>query len=282
MPRVTAARRKAKAPVRRRRMPRALKLSLRTGGLAAAAMLLIAGALMAWNTGWIDRTLADLRTGVLQITARAGFSVQEVLVIGRYSTDGNALLDSLGVRRGDPILAFDPESARDAVIALPSVRTASVERRLPDTIVIRLAEREPLAIWQNGGRPQVIDSHGVILAGYDPAAFAGLPLVVGAGAPGHAADFLAILANRPAIAARTAAAMRVGQRRWDLALDNGIIVRLPVDGVDRALDRLAAMQAIDQLFDRDVLAIDLRLADRVTVRASPVAGERVRLPQENT
>jgi cell division protein FtsQ len=203
-------------------------------------------------------------------------------VIGRYSTDGAALLEALGIDRGDPILALDPYAARDAIIALPSVRTASVERQLPDTVVIRLAEREPLAIWQEGGRHRVIDGHGVVLAGYDPADHAHLPLVVGPDAPANAADFLSILAARPEIAARTAGATRVGGRRWDLALETGITVRLPADGVARALDRLAELHALDRVFERDVLIVDLRLPDRVTVRTSPVAAERIRLPEENT
>ena len=284
MPRLKKAKpaTKPKAAQRRRPIPRALKLSLRTGTLALALLLLATTGLMAWTTGWIDRTAMALSEKGLQLTARAGFSVQEVLVVGRYSTDGTALLDALGVDRGDPILALDPHAARDAIIALPSVRTASVERRLPDTIVIQLAEREPLAIWQNGGRHRVIDTDGVVLAGYDPVDFAGLPLVVGTDAPGHAAPFLAVLASRPDIAGRTEAAVRVGDRRWDLALVNGVTVHLPTDGVARALDRLADLHELDRVFERDIEAIDLRLADRITVRASPVAAERVRLPEENT
>lgn len=267
---------------RRRPTPRALRLSLRIGAAALALLLVATAGLMAWTTGWVARTADAARDAALAVTARAGFSLQEVLVVGRYRTDGAALLEALGIDRGDPILAIDPHAARDAIIALPSVRTASVERRLPDTVIIRLAEREPLAIWQNGGRHQVIDTHGVVLAGFDPAAHADLPMVVGADAPEHAAAFLAALEGRPEIAARTLAATRIGARRWDLALDNGITVHLPTGGVADALDRLAGLSALDRVFERDVLEIDLRLPDRITVRASPVAAERARLPEENT
>src|SRR3546814_9628127 len=59
------------------------------------------------------------------------------------------LLAALGIGRGEPILRFDPDAAHEAILALPWVKTASVERRLPDTIFVRIEERRPMALWQN-------------------------------------------------------------------------------------------------------------------------------------
>ncbi len=86
-------------------------------------------------------------------------------------------------------------------------------------------------MWQNGGKFQLIDRAGQVVVEQDPvkdaAAFATLPLVVGAGAPENAAALLDQLAALPALRARVVAAVRVGERRWNLRLNNGADVLLP-------------------------------------------------------
>ena len=267
---------------RPRPRPLALALAARYGAIGLAVALIGGATTWGWADGWFARQAAALYDGVLAITADAGFAVRDVLVVGRGKTDRDALLAALAVGRGDPIFAVDPAKAQEAIVALPWVRRAVVERRLPDTILVHLEERRPLAIWQSERRMRVIDADGVVLVGQNLGAFATLPLVVGADAPRHASDLLAQLAAQPDIARRVAAAIRVGGRRWDLRLDNGINVRLPTLDVAVALTHLAAMESAGGLIDRDIVAIDLRIADRLVVQTTPAAGERRRLPGENT
>jgi cell division protein FtsQ len=65
----------------------------------------------------------------------------------------------------------------------------------------------------------------------------------------------------------------VGERRWNLRLKNGIDVRLPETDVAPALERLVALDNEKNLITRDIVAIDLRLPDRVTVRLSEAAAQ---------
>jgi cell division protein FtsQ len=271
-----------KAPARRKPVARSTRRALTGAAVALPVAAVIGLGAWAWTSGWAGRTTTALVDGAWQLTADAGFAVEEVLVTGRDSTHGDDILAALGVDRGAPILAFDPDAARASVEALPWVARATVVRRLPDTIFIAIEEREPLALWQSDGTFRVIDQRGAVLTDSGVAAFAHLPRVVGADAPPHAAELLDLLARVPTVGARVEAAVRVGGRRWNLELDNGVTVRLPEDGIDRALARLAAVEDADGLFDRDIRSIDLRLADRLVIRTSPVANEMIRLPEENT
>ena len=69
------------------------------------------------------------------------------------------------------------------------------------------------------------------------------------------------------------ASILVAQRRWNLRLTNGIDVRLPEGDVAPALDRLVALDREKKLLSRDIVAVDLRLPDRVTVRLSDAAAQ---------
>jgi cell division protein FtsQ len=107
-----------------------------------------------------------------------------------------------------------------------------------------------------------------VLAPLTDRRFVVLPLVVGRGAGKKAKGFLATLDRFPAIRAEVRAAILVGERRWNLRLKNGIDVRLPEQNLEDGLDRLAQLDRDRQLLTRDITAIDLRLADRVSVRLS--------------
>jgi cell division protein FtsQ len=69
------------------------------------------------------------------------------------------------------------------------------------------------------------------------------------------------------------AAVLVGERRWNLRLKNGIDVQLPESDVAAGLERLVALDREKSLITRDIVAIDLRLPDRVTVRLSDAAAQ---------
>ncbi len=170
---------------------------------------------------------------------------------------------------GTPILAVDPARAKQQLESLPWVRSAVIERRFPDTIYVRLVEREPMALWQHGGRIELIDRSGAVIPVTRLDRFAKLPMVVGEDAASHAAELLAMLASEPALAARVTAAVHVGGRRWNLRLDNTIDVLLPSDDPAAAWTDLARLQRTSAILQHDVQAIDMRLPDRLVVRVAP-------------
>jgi cell division protein FtsQ len=211
-----------------------------------------------------------LRGQAIAASARAGLTVQEIFVEGRGETRAAEVLAVLDVTRGTPILTFDPAEAKAELEKLPWVKSADVERRLPDTVYVRLIERQPLALWQRHGRLALIDRDGEEIVGAGVARFAALPVVVGEDAPPHAATLLALLATEPDLQSRVVAAVRVSGRRWNLQLDLGesraIEVQLPEINPASAWAKLAEAVREGSLFEKNVTAVDLRLPDRLVVR----------------
>lgn len=260
--RKTAARRTRPKPDRRR---------LAFASLGASCLLAMLAIAWLWNSGWIGRQVDGVVAAAYQLTADAGFAVDDVLVEGRGRTGRAEILAALRVRRGTPILAVDPQAARDRLQALPWINQATVERRLPRLLYIRLIEHEPLALWQLDGKLSVIDRSGHVIPGAAAKQFAHLPLVVGRGAPAQAASLLAMLEREPDLKPLVDAAVRVGGRRWNLHLKGGIDVRLPEANSAEAWSQLARIEREHGLLGRDVVAIDLRLPGRLVVRTAPDA-----------
>ncbi len=265
---------KGRKPPRRRVARRWLRPTLKIAGAGLALGVLVGGPVWSWRSGWFAETTEWAYAQTLAASARMGFTVREVLLQGRRETSRQQVLAALKVKRGQPIFAFDPYRAKARLEALPWVYTASVERRLPDTVLVALIERTPMALWQSNGRLALVDHEGVIIQDHSLTRFANLPVIVGEDAPAHARALLDILGNEPALYERVEAMVRVGGRRWNLRLDNGISVRLPEQGVDRAWVRLAEAERRQRLLARDVDMIDLRFPDRFVVRIAPDALRR--------
>lgn len=214
-----------------------------------------------------EALLADAADRALAASAALGLVVTDIEVEGRETTEAATIMAALAADRGTPILAVRPDRAKQQLEALPWVRSAAIERRLPGTLLVRLAERHPLAVWQHDGKQELIDRDGEVIAVADLGRFARLPTVVGEHAANHAAALLDMLAREPELAARVTAAVRVDDRRWNVRIDHAIDVLLPEEEPAAAWARLAAIERQSNVLKRDVQSVDLRLPDRLVLRA---------------
>ncbi len=252
---------------------RRLKKWVKPAAWATFVLLVVGVGLFAARGVAPGSTIAGMRERLGGSTGFAGLRVAHVDIQGRANTPEALLRAAIGVAEGDPILGFSVEAARARIESLTWVEQATVERRLPDTVVIALKERRPFAIWQNQKKYVLIDRAGQVVANQDVALFKDkLPMVVGPGAPIAANALLTTLEKYPSLSGRILAAVRVGERRWDLHLKNGIDVMLPEGHEAEALERLLQLHQEHALMDRPLVAIDLRLPDRLVVRPRPDSG----------
>jgi cell division protein FtsQ len=222
-----------------------------------------------FSGGHVSAALNGAKDYANALMTSAGFTVQTVTLEGRAETAPKEIGRMLGIQVGDPMLYVDVDEARARIEALPWVKSAEVRRVWPDKIVVRIQERRPVALWQMDGAVAVIDASGKPISGEDPVRFAELPLVVGKGAETQVGALLALIATQPNLKLRVKAAVRVGERRWNLRLANGVEVRLPEEGAEAALAELVRLEREDNVLARDIKAIDLRFPDRFIVKLPP-------------
>lgn len=210
-------------------------------------------------------------TKILNITADAGFKVNNILVEGREYTDPQVLKAIVNVEKGDSIFAFDPAHAKEMIGKISWVKDALIERRFPDTIYINIKERTPMALWQRNQRLSLIDTEGVVLTDDHIEKFKNYIVVVGDDVPAQAPKFIKLLLSEPEIVNKLEAASLKSGRRWDLVLKSGAVVKLPEEDTVLALRRLSQMQEEKQILDKDVKTIDVREPNRILVRTQPGA-----------
>lgn len=208
------------------------------------------------------------------VTAAAGFSIEDVRISGNVETSDIDILQLLGLDGTTSLVALDIDEARRKLVELPWVSDADIRKVYPGTVEVKLKEREAYAIWQHGTELSLIERSGSVIAPLRDHKFASLPLFVGRDAEQAAVTFETLFAGWPDLRQRVKAYVRVAGRRWDLHLDNGVVIRLPEEGVDDALVRLSRLEREQQVLERDIAAVDLRLGDRMTIQLTPGAAER--------
>ncbi len=211
------------------------------------------------------------------VTSAAGFAIENVKVSGNVETSEIDILESLGLDGTTSLVALDVQAARAALAGLPWVQDVDVRKIYPGTVEIKLKERKAYAIWQHGSELSLIEKSGSIIIPLRDNKFTNLPLFVGRDAELATATFDPQFAAWPDLKGRVKAYIRVAGRRWDLRLENGIVIRLPEHDMERAMARLSMLDAENQLLDRDIIAVDLRLEDRTTIQLTPGASERRQL-----
>jgi cell division protein FtsQ len=218
----------------------------------------------------LTTALSDTRNALAN---SAGFRITAVAINGRKQLTQDEVLAIGGVNGRSSLLFLDAAVVRDKLQANPWIGDATVQKFYPGQLQIDITERSAFALWQQDGRLSVIADDGAVLEPYVARRFKGLPLIVGKGAEARAKDFLALLDRYPQVRSVMKAAVFVGERRWNLRLKDGLDVRLPENDIGNALAALSKMDKEDRLFSRDIVAIDMRLADRLTVRLSEDAAK---------
>ncbi|MEN3792080.1 cell division protein FtsQ/DivIB [Fulvimarina sp. MAC3] len=234
----------------------------------------IAGGLVAGSITY-GIVLGGHTTAVIDgIAMPLGFSIETIEVSGNTETSEIDILQALWGTGAQTLLSLDPALAQESIEAMPWIERASVSKYYPNRIGIDLIEHRPYAVWQSGESFMIVDREGTRIVPFTPGRFDILPVVVGEGAPTAAARILDEMEEFPELRASVKAYVRVGDRRWDLALNNGVTIRLPENEPIAALSEVARMDREQNLLGRDILAVDMRVSDRIVVKLTPEALER--------
>jgi len=245
----SAARAKRRVPVRT--LP----------GLAFVA-LSAAAAYAAQRTGALDRD---------HLATTLGFGIEQVSLTGHRFTSDAELFDALDLKSARSLASFEPDAIRRRFERLPWVQSVEISRVWPGQLAIRVTERKPFAVWEQGDSAELVDATGRQLGPVKRDAVLDLPRVAGEGANLAAAALITTLDRHPAIKSRLVRAERLSARRWTLELTGGGRIHLPSDGETSALARLAAEPQIADLVAKPGQIIDLRSPSKIAIRAASAA-----------
>lgn len=232
-------------------------LSVRTVGLIA----LVGVSYWGWQSGEIVR----LHRAAWQKTADAGFSLRQVYLSGHEKVTREEVLRKVPFENGQPIMQLSLDEIKTELEEIPRILRVEVSRSLPDSLHIRIIERQPVALWQHKGKVVPVDSEGTVLSEVVDASSRPLPIIVGVEANQRIQELLELLSTAPNLLTRLDAAIWVNHRRWDIQLKNGIRIKLPEEHPNLAWHKMSELHTEHTLLDQNIRTIDMRLPDRLFV-----------------
>ena len=269
----TWADRRALRAAQRRGHARRLDLPRGVGSAAAIAILATFSAAGFYSGGHYDSFKLQYGS-VSDIAARmVGLKIASVSVTGNRELSVEEVFAVAAMPATASLPFLDIAAVQARLKQIPLIDEVSVRKLYPNKVAIDIVERSAFALWQKEGSGQVVAADGTAIDSLRDDRFINLPHVVGQGANKRVRDYVGILLEVPELASQVRAGTLVGERRWNLKLKNGIDVKLPEDEPARALQRLADIDRDTRLLSRDIIGVDLRQPDRITVRVSEDAAQ---------
>ncbi|MBF9031877.1 FtsQ-type POTRA domain-containing protein [Rhodobacterales bacterium HKCCE3408] len=245
-------------------------------GIPAA---IVFGAIGIWasdeeNLRAVTDQIAEIRR---EIEMRPEFQVEVIGIEGASHALADEIRLVLGVDLPVSSFDLDLDMLRNRILGLSAVREADLRIRGGGYLSVEVVERQPALVWQTRGGPVLIDETGTFVAALsDRPGAPSLPQIAGEGADIAAAEALELLAASEPIADRIRGLVRMGERRWDIVLTDDRRILLPAHAPHEALDRLLALHDAQDILNRDVLRVDMRNPDRLSVQLSPAAQAELR------
>lgn len=214
----------------------------------------------------VSAVRTDVLHRVYSQTQQWGLALTTVKVGGNVVLSPLEITEAIALPKGYPMLAIDSDEVREKLENMGWIKSAIITKHLPNTLVVQITEHTPKAIWQNKGLYQLVSTQGDLMGSDHMNQFLHLLLLVGEGAPQRIDQVFAILDRMPLIKDHIRAASLVSQRRWTLTTQSGIEILFPAENAPEQAAHLNGVHGAEQLLDRDIIRVDLRLSDRMVVK----------------
>ena len=232
------------------------------------AVILGGAVALAWMAASFAGVPAMAQDQVAHLAHQAGFELHNVNVRGTKHLNELKVYQIALADRDRAMPFIDVDAVRGRLMGLSWVEDARVSRQLPDTLVIDIVERKPVAVLSKPDKFVLIDATGRELEVVAEDRTKGKLVLSGPGAGQQVAALSGLLEAAPALRPQLKSAEWIGNRRWNLTFKTGQLLALP-EGKDesaKALVTFAQLDGRNRLLGGKAVAFDMRAGDRIYIR----------------
>ena len=195
------------------------------------------------------------------------FMVNELRLSGVSTSHETAVLATMGLSFPVSRYDLDTQALKDRLEQIDPIAEAHVTLLADGVLEVVVRERKPVALYRQGDTLTTIDIDGHrIQSAISRRDHENLPLLTGEGAREAVSEAIFLSRIAEPLKDRIRGFVRVGARRWDVVLDRGQAIKLPEENPSQGLTEVLQIISGTDLMERDVVALDIRLPDRPTIK----------------
>lgn len=206
-----------------------------------------------------------IRNYFVTYSLKYGFVLQNVFLEGQDYTSSQDILKALGIKIGDPILLISVKEIKNNLEKLEWIKVAVVDREFPGNIYIGISERVPIGIGQYNKKLFLFDKEGKMINQKDLTPFLHLPVVISEDLGLYINNLYNIIRKDEALFKKITSVIRVSERRWNIRFQGDMEVKLPEYKIEETWNKLITLNKNNQLFNENILSIDLRVPSKIFV-----------------
>ena len=195
------------------------------------------------------------------------FQIKNVIIEGSEKSNISEIKNNVTEFKGN-LIGLNFNSIKEIVESSEWVKRASIKKVLPSTLKINVTENDPYAIYFQEGKSFLIDLDGSIITEINLNNYEDdLLFVRGENSPELLEQLIRdISIVFPKLTQTLEEVEFIEKRRWNLKLNNKLLVKLPDENIQQSLKNLKQLFEEQEVMESNIIEIDLRIQGRAALK----------------
>ena len=195
------------------------------------------------------------------------FQIKNVIIEGSEKSNISEIENNVTEFKGN-LIGLNFNSIKEMVESSEWVKRASIKKVLPSTLKINVTENDPYAIYFQEGKSFLIDLDGSIITEINLNNYEDdLLFVRGENSPELLEQLIRdISITFPNLTQTLEEVEFIEKRRWNLKLNNKLLVKLPDENIQQSLKNLKQLFEEQEVMESNIIEIDLRIQGRAALK----------------
>ena len=195
------------------------------------------------------------------------FQIENVIIEGSEKSNISEIENNVTEFKGN-LIGFNFNSIKEIVESSEWVKRVSIKKVLPSTLKINVTENDPYAIYFQEGKSFLIDLDGSIITEINLNNYEDdLLFVRGENSPELLEQLIRDISIAfPNLTQTLEEVEFIEKRRWNLKLNNKLLVKLPDEKFQQSLKNLKQLFEEQEVMESNIIEIDLRIQGRAALK----------------
>ncbi len=195
------------------------------------------------------------------------FQIKNVIIEGSEKSNISEIENNVTEFKGN-LIGVNFNSIKEIVESSEWVKRASIKKVLPSTLKINVTENDPYAIYFQEGKSFLIDLDGSIITEINLNNYEDdLLFVRGENSPELLEQLIRDISIAfPNLTQTLHEVEFIEKRRWNLKLNNKLLVKLPDENIQQSLKNLKQLFEEQEVMESNIIEIDLRIQGRAALK----------------